>query len=396
MAVKKLIDGFLEFQRAAFPKCTDLFKQSGASRKRDTLFIGCSACPAVPEPMTQVERRGMNALVTLMKKSGALSRLLFVSIAIAAGSALACSTAFADTVNQSSPGKDATPDDYFHTGAGARYLRRADADIVVQPLRGNITVLMGSGGNITVLSGKEGKFLVDAGISKSQQKLQAALEQMSPAPLKYVVNTHWHWDHTDGNAWMHAAGATIVAHRNTLKHLTETTHVNAWNWTFDPVPAGARPTLIVDNEKTFTFAGTKIEVENLGHGHTDGDLWVYFKKADVLALGDTFWNGIYPYIDNEDGGDIDGAIQWANKAVAFTTDHTIVIPGHGAVGTRAQLIEFRDMLVTVRDNVAALKAQGKSLDEIIAAKPTAAFDAKWGNFVFNGSQFTKMVYDGLQ
>jgi glyoxylase-like metal-dependent hydrolase (beta-lactamase superfamily II) len=337
----------------------------------------------------------MNALAKPTKKSGVLSKLLFVSIAIAAGFALTSTATFAETVSQSSPGKDAAPDDYFHTGAGARYLRRADGEIVVEPLRENITVLMGSGGNITVLSGKEGKFLVDAGISKSQEKLQAALDKISPAPLKYVVNTHWHWDHTDGNAWMHATGATIVAHRNTLKHLTETTHVNAWNWTFDPVPAGARPTLIVDNEKTFTFAGTKIEVENFGPGHTDGDLWVYFKKADVLALGDTFWNGLYPYIDNEDGGDIDGAIEWANKAVAFTTDHTIVIPGHGAVGTRAQLIQFRDMLVTVRNNVAALKLQGKSLDEIIAAKPTAAFDAKWGNFVFNGSQFTKMVYDGL-
>ncbi len=338
----------------------------------------------------------MNAFVTLTRKSGALSKLLLVSIAIAAGSSLASTAAFAETSSQSSARTDATPDDYFHTGAGSRYLRRADGDIVVEPLRGNITVLMGSGGNITVLSGKEGKFLVDAGISKSQKKLQTALDMISPAPLKYVVNTHWHWDHTDGNAWMHAAGATIVAHKNTLKHLSETTHVNAWNWTFDPVPAGARPTLLVNDEKTFTFAGTAIEVENFGHGHTDGDLWVYFKDADVLALGDTFWNGIYPYIDNEDGGNIDGAIVWANKAVALATDHTIVIPGHGAVGTRAQLIEFRDMLVTVRNNVAALKLQGKSLDEIIAAKPTAAFDAKWGNFVFNGSQFTKMVYDGLQ
>lgn len=314
-------------------------------------------------------------------------KLLLVSISIAAGSPLAMA--------QSAPGKDATPDDYFHTGAGARYLHRADSDLVVQPLRGNITVLMGSGGNITVLSGKDGKFLVDAGISKSQEKLQAALNKIGPAPVKYVVNTHWHWDHTDGNAWMHEAGATIVAQKNTFKHLTETTHVNAWNWTFDPVPEAARPTLLVNEEKAFNFAGSKIQVENFGHGHTDGDLWVYFKKADVLALGDTFWNGFYPYIDNEDGGSIDGAIKWANKAVARTTDHTIVIPGHGAVGTRTQLIEFRDMLVTVRNNVAALQKQGKSLDEIVAAKPTAAFDAKWGNFVFNGDQFTKMVYAGL-
>lgn len=318
-----------------------------------------------------------------------------MSILIGATLLLGSGASFADSVNQPMAGKDSTPDDYFHTGAGARYLRRAEMDIIVKPLRGNITVLMGSGGNITVLSSKEGKFLVDAGVSKSQEKLRAALDKIGPAPLKYVVNTHWHWDHTDGNAWMHKAGATIVAHRKTFKHLTETTHVDAWNWTFDPVPADARPTLLVDNEKAFSFAGTKIEVENFGDGHTDGDLWVYFKSADVLALGDTFWNGIYPYIDNEDGGSINGAIDWANKAVARTTDHTIVVPGHGPVGTRAQLVEFRDMLVTVRNNVAALKQQGKSLDEIIAAKPTAVFDAKWGNFVFNGAQFTKMVYAGL-
>jgi len=339
----------------------------------------------------------VNTLVklgTIIKKARVLPALLAM-VSIASGGLYASSAAFADSVNQPPQSTYVAQDDYFHTGAGARYLRRAASDLVVESLRGNITVIMGSGGNITVLSGKEGKFVVDAGISKSQKKLQAALSNISPAPLKYVVNTHWHWDHTDGNAWMHAAGATIVAHKNTLKHLTETTHVDAWNWTFDPVPAGARPTLLVNKGKTFPFAGTRIEVENFGGGHTDGDLWVYFKDADVLALGDTFWNGIYPYIDNEDGGSIDGAIKWANQAVARTTDHTIVIPGHGAVGTRDQLIEFRDMLVTVRNNVAALKQQGKSLDEIVAAKPTAAFDAKWGNFVFNGDQFTRMVYAGL-
>ncbi|AET88605.1 Beta-lactamase-like protein [Burkholderia sp. YI23] len=327
---------------------------------------------------------------TTAKNPGLRSRLISVSMSIGAAFAPFAMAATPDPAIQST-----TPDDYFHTGAGARYLRRADADIVVQPLRGNITELMGSGGNITVLSGKEGKFLVDAGIGKSKQKMRAALEKLGPSPLKYVVNTHWHWDHTDGNAWMHEAGATIVAHRNTAKHLSETTHVDAWNWTFDPVPAKARPTLLIDDSKTFSFAGTRIEVENFGGGHTDCDLWVYFKDADVLALGDTFWNGFYPYIDNEDGGSIDGAIKWANKAIARTTDHTIVIPGHGPVGTRAQLIAFRDMLIAVRNNVATLKQQGKSLDEIIAAKPTAAFDATWGNFVFNGDQFTKMVYAGL-
>jgi glyoxylase-like metal-dependent hydrolase (beta-lactamase superfamily II) len=181
--------------------------------------------------------------------------------------------------------------DYFHTGAGARYLERAKGDIVTVPLRDNISVLMGSGANIVVLSGSEGKFLVDAGIKPSKDKLQAALDKIALSPIKYLVNTHWHWDHTDGNEWMHSAGATIIAHKNTLKHLSETTHVDDWNWTFAPVPAGARPTIIVENERNLNFAGEPIKLEHYGPGHTDGDLGVHFEKADVMALGDTFWNG---------------------------------------------------------------------------------------------------------
>lgn len=292
--------------------------------------------------------------------------------------------------------EQSAPDDYFHTGAGNHYLHRADGAIVTETLRDGISVLEGSGANIVVLSGKQGKFLVDAGISKSADKVKAALLQISPAPVKYVVNTHWHWDHVDGNAAMHAAGATIVAQANTVHHLSSTTHVNDWNWTFEPVPLGARPTLLVDDLKVFRFAGSTIKVEHFGPGHTDGDLWVYFEKADVLAMGDTFWNAGYPFIDNDDGGSIDAAIQWANKAIERTTAHTMVIPGHGPVGTRAQVIEFRDMLVQVRDNVAELKHQGKSLDEVIAAKPTATFDQKWGHFVIGPDHFVKLVYAGIK
>jgi len=296
-----------------------------------------------------------------------------------------------------SPATAAAPvkGDYFHTGAGARYLERAKGDIVTVPLRGNINVLMGSGGNIVVLSGSEGKFLVDAGIKPSKDKLQAALNKLGPSPLKYVVNTHWHWDHTDGNEWMHAAGATIIAHRNTLKHLSETTHVDDWNWTFAPVPAGARPTIIVDNEKDFTFAGDSIKVEHFGPGHTDGDVLVYFEKADVMALGDTFWNGNYPFIDNEDGGSVNSAIAWANKAIERTTDKTILVPGHGPVGNRAQLIGFRDMLVTVRDEVVALKSQGKSLEDIIAAKPDRGLRRQMGRICDRFEILHKLVYEGL-
>jgi glyoxylase-like metal-dependent hydrolase (beta-lactamase superfamily II) len=287
------------------------------------------------------------------------------------------------------------PGDYFHTGAGARYLKRAESDLVVQPLRGNITVLMGSGGNITVFESREGKFLVDAGISPSKEKIEAVLKKLGPEAIKYLVNTHWHWDHTDGNAWMHAAGATIIAQENTFSHLTQTARVDDWNWTFQPVEAGARPTILVKDSKTISFGGDQIDIEHFGLGHTDGDLLVYFRDQDVLAMGDTFWNGFYPFIDNEHGGSVNNAIHWANTAIEHCTDKTILVPGHGPIGNRAQLIAFRDMLVAVRDNVVALKRQGKSLDEVIAAKPTAAFDSTWGQFVIGPAFFTKLVYDGV-
>jgi len=271
----------------------------------------------------------------------------------------------------------------------------AKADVKVETLRGNISVLSGSGGNIIVYNSPQGKFIIDSGIAVSKDKLTAALGKIGPAPLKYLVNTHYHWDHTDGNAWMHAAGATIIGAPMTVTHLSQSTRVDDWNFTFTPQPKAARPSIIVKDSKTMRFGGEEIVMKSFGHGHTDSDLWVYLKHADVLALGDIFWNGYFPFIDNENGGGIGNAINWANKAIDATTDHTIIVPGHGATGNRAELVAWRDMLVGVRDKVATLKKQGKSLDEVVAAKPTAAYDAQYGGFVIDGAFFTKLVYDGL-
>jgi glyoxylase-like metal-dependent hydrolase (beta-lactamase superfamily II) len=271
----------------------------------------------------------------------------------------------------------------------------AHAEITVQPLRGNISVLMGSGGNITVLTGPEGKLLVDAGIAVSRPRIQAALDGISKAPLKYVINTHWHWDHTDGNEWVHSLGATIIAQENTLKHVSATTRVAEWNYTFQPWPIGGRPTITFKTDKTLKFDGESIVLRGFGPGHTDGDITAYFTKADVMSLGDIFWNGIYPFIDSDTGGSIDGMIRLVNASLERVTDKTIIVPGHGPVGNRAQLIEFRDMLVACRENVARLKKQGKSLEEVVAAKPTAVYDAKFGGFVIDPAFFTRLVYAGV-
>jgi glyoxylase-like metal-dependent hydrolase (beta-lactamase superfamily II) len=267
--------------------------------------------------------------------------------------------------------------------------------ITVDRLRGNISALEGSGGNIGVLSGPDGLLLVDAGIAVSQQKIVDALHRIDPGALRYVINTHWHWDHTDGNGWVRRAGATIIADKNAVKRLQQDVRVVEWDHTFTPVPKADLPNRVITADMTMHFDGETIRIRHYRPGHTDGDMSVYFVKADVLQTGDTFWNGVYPFIDYATGGSIDGAIRSANVNLTLATGHSIVIPGHGPVGDRAQLIAFRDMLVAVRAKVAALKAQGKSVDEVVAAKPSAAYDAKWGKSVIDGALFTALVYRGV-
>jgi glyoxylase-like metal-dependent hydrolase (beta-lactamase superfamily II) len=269
------------------------------------------------------------------------------------------------------------------------------ANITVQALRRNVSALIGSGGNIAVLPGNDGKLVIDSGFLGTRGKIAAAFSSLSPNPIKHLVNTHWHFDHTDGNEWMHSAGATITAHENTRKHLSTSTRVEDWNFTFAASPAGAIPTDVFNADKTLRLNGAIIALKYYGSSHTDGDVSAYFVEADVLHTGDTWWNGYYPFIDYSTGGSLDGMIRAAEANVARVTDKTIVIPGHGPVGGKAEMIEYRDTLATIRDRVAALKGDGKSLSEIVAAKPTAAYDAKWGRGFVNGEFFTKLVYKGV-
>ena len=269
----------------------------------------------------------------------------------------------------------------------------ATAKINILKLRGNSSVLEGSGGNITVLTGRDGKLLVDAGISRPQ--VEEALACLSDEPVKYLINSHWHFDHTDGNEWLHSVGAEITAHENTRKHLSVTTRVEDWNFTFPPAPAGALPANVITGDETLHLNGATLALKCYGPSHTDSDISVEFEDANIVAVADTFWNRQYPYIDYSTGGSIDGMIRAVEANVANTNDETIVIPGHGPIGNKSQLVEFRDMLVAIREKVADLKKQGKSLDEAVAAKPTADFDAKWGGFVIDGNFFTRLVYVGV-
>jgi glyoxylase-like metal-dependent hydrolase (beta-lactamase superfamily II) len=309
-----------------------------------------------------------------------LSRRSFIALAgsAAAASALAPSSLFAENKGIVRTMIDAA----------------AKAAIKTYPLRRNISVLEGSGGNIGVLTGKDGKLLVDSGFTVSKPRILEALNALSSDPIAQLLNTHWHTDHTDGNAWVHDAGAEITAHVNTKKHLSTSTRVEGWNWTFPPAPSGAIPAVVFDDEHHLQHNNTNIKLKYYGPAHTDSDVSVVFEEGDIIHVGDTWWNGIYPFIDYSTGGSIGGMIRATEQNLHAITDKMIVIPGHGPVGNKAGLTEYRDMLTTIRNNVATLKKQGKSLSETIAAKPTAAYDAKYGHFLITPEFFTSLVYSG--
>jgi glyoxylase-like metal-dependent hydrolase (beta-lactamase superfamily II) len=267
--------------------------------------------------------------------------------------------------------------------------------ITIQKLRGNVSVLLGAGGNIAVLPGRDGKLLIDAGFAGARPQITDALAGISSEPITHLINTHWHFDHTDGNEWLHSVGAAILAHTNTRKHLSTTTRVEGWNFTFEPAPAGAIPAEVFDDERTLKLNGTTITLKHYAPAHTDSDISVHFTDSDILHVADTFWNGFYPFIDYSTGGSIDGMIRATEANLTKVSDTTIVIPGHGEVAGKSQLSFYRDLLVGTREKVDALKKQGKSLDEIVAAKLTAATDAKWGNGFRSPKDFIGDVFQGM-
>ena len=272
----------------------------------------------------------------------------------------------------------------------------AKAPIRVHRLRRNVSVLEGSGGNIAVLTGSDGKVFIDAGITASRPRILEAASQLSRDPITHLINTHWHFDHADGNAWLNAEGARIIAHANTQRHLISAQRVEDWDFDFPSSPLAAVPSEIFSAEKTLTLNGSVLRLKHYGPAHTDSDISVTFSEADIVHVADTYWNGIYPFIDYSTGGSIGGMITATEANLAAATDQTIVIAGHGApVSNRRELAEYHEMLVAIRDNVARLKQAGRSLEQTLAAKPTADFDEKWGQFLITPALFTNLVYQGV-
>jgi len=260
-----------------------------------------------------------------------------------------------------------------------------------QPLAENLTLLAGPGGNVVVLHGSDGLVVVDTFVAPAWPKLQESLKGFG-APVKFVINTHWHFDHTDNNAPLRAGGATLVAHENTKLRMTQPHHLAVLELDFPPSPAAALPQRVFKEGYKLEANGERLTVTHVPPAHTDTDVTVRFEKANVLHTGDVFFNGFYPYIDGSTGGRIDGMIEAADRLLSLADADTKIVPGHGPLGTKADLAKYRDMLSTAADRVRKLKASGKSVDDAIAAKPLADLEADWGKGRLSGDTFVRVVY----
>jgi cyclase len=257
-----------------------------------------------------------------------------------------------------------------------------------------IVLLSGPGGNVVVLHGPDGKIVVDTFLQPAWTRLKSTLDGLDGAPLKTVIDTHWHFDHTDNNQNFRRAGAVVLAHVNTRKRMSETHEVMGMHFT--PSPAAAQPTQTFLDLHRLRLNGERVEAGRIPPAHTDTDAYVRFTRANALHLGDVFFNGGYPFIDAGTGGSINGQIAGATLGLKLADNATKIVPGHGPIGDKPALTSYRDMLVTARDRVQKLKAGGRSLAEAVAAKPTADLDAAWGKGGIPPDVFVAIVYSTLR
>jgi cyclase len=275
------------------------------------------------------------------------------------------------------------------------------APLKTQRLDEDVTMLSGPGGSVVVLNGRDGKFIVDTFVAPAWPRLKEALDGLGDAPVKCVINTHWHFDHTDNNAPLHAAGATVLAHENTKKRMSEPHDLPVLyrgsdgtlaGLHFDPSPAEALPQQTFADGYKLQANWETLVMQHVAAAHTDTDVYVLFEKANVIQMGDLFFNRMYPYIDPGTGGKITGMIAAADKILSLADNETRIVAGHGPLGNKVDLTKFRDMLVTSRDRVERLKSAGKSAQEAVAEKPFADLDPAWGNGIINSEQWVQIVY----
>lgn len=268
-------------------------------------------------------------------------------------------------------------------------------EISLTRLADGLYMLEGAGGNIGLSIGGDGAFVIDDQFAPLTAKIKEAIGSVTDSQVRFVLNTHWHGDHTGGNENFGEGGAYIVAHDNVYRRLNPEAFADLVGNTRQ-APDAALPVMTFSEEMTFHWNGDDIEAVHVPHAHTDGDVVIFFRSANVVHMGDTFFNARYPFIDVDSGGGVNGVIHAAEKVLSMVNSDTHIIPGHGPLGGPADLRAYRDMLLAVRDNVRIMVNEGRSLEEVIAAAPTAEFDADWmqGNAEWR-DRFVGLVFRSL-
>lgn len=253
--------------------------------------------------------------------------------------------------------------------------------------------LLGHGGNIGLYVGDASLLVVDsgAGLAPATQRLRDAIRAVSDKPLRYVVNTHWHFDHTDGNANLHGLGATIVAHRAVRERLSSPQTIAFFNARFGVSPKESLPELTFNEEMNLHVGGDAVRLRHVAPAHTDSDALAHWVEANVIQTGDLYFSGAFPFIDTSSGGSLAGMIRATELILGLANDKTTIIPGHGPISGRKELAASLEMLRTVQERIDRLKSEGKSVDQIVAAKPLADLDERWGKGMINADTFVRIV-----
>jgi glyoxylase-like metal-dependent hydrolase (beta-lactamase superfamily II) len=267
-----------------------------------------------------------------------------------------------------------------------------DMSLSTQKLSDRLTVLYGAGGNVAI-GGGETTYIVDDKLQPVTDKVKAEVAKVSKGPIKFVINTHWHGDHTGGNPELGKDGAVIVAHDNVRKRLSTDQFNSLFKKATPASPAIALPVVTFSDSVTLHLNGDDLEVQHVAPAHTDGDSIIWWVKDDVVHMGDCYFTSGYPFVDVGSGGNLDGYVAAAEKVLARAKDSTRIIPGHGKVADKKQLKTWHDMLTTVRDRVKKAIKEGKTLDQVQEMKPTAEFDAAWGGGFIKPAMFVQMAYE---
>ncbi len=271
----------------------------------------------------------------------------------------------------------------------------ADEKIIPVPVADKIYMIAGNGGNIGLFIGTDGTFLIDDQFAPLTEKIVEAIKSVGGDFPRFLINTHYHGDHTGGNEKLGQGGTLIFSHDNVRERLSTGSFVEAFNTKRESVSREGLPVVTFSEDISFHLNGDRIHAIHVPSAHTDGDSFIFFTAANVIHAGDFFFNGFYPFIDVNHGGSLKGMIQAVDKVLALANDSTKIIPGHGPMGDKKQLAGYRQMLWTAYERLRKLKAEGKSAQDAVAAKPLADLEEAWGKGLFTSDRWIELIYSGV-